>query len=114
MSKGNTMCAQAQGLWLAAYLDGRMPIESSPDQILWDATLTSQFQKWRRGGGISPDLVFETLPYFDSLMKDLGLKVHRKKNMLTEWTQAYGPEDYQTLIQEWKDNNAKEDRSRPK
>jgi hypothetical protein len=46
--------------------------------------------------------VFDTIPYIDLLLKDLGLESHRKKGVLTDIFQSYGPEDYIGLIEEWK------------
>ncbi|KAF2097892.1 flavin-binding monooxygenase-like protein-like protein [Rhizodiscina lignyota] len=103
-----TVCAQMQSLWLTAYLDGKLKIDQAPDQVLWEATLFSQFQKWRHPtgyGNMVPDLVFETLPYFDFIMDDLGLQVHRKKTTFAELFEGYGPEDYREIVKEWKEKN---------
>ncbi|EEP82707.1 predicted protein [Uncinocarpus reesii 1704] len=104
-----TLCAQTQALWLTAYLDGRLPLEtSSPtfeDDLRWDTVYHSQFGKWRYpyASPHHPDFVFDAVPYLDWLLRDLGLKVHRKKSWFAEIFEPYGPADYQGLIEEWQE-----------
>jgi hypothetical protein len=45
--------------------------------------------------------VFDAVPYMDMLLKDVGLRSHRKSGRIAEWTEPYGPEDYKGLIGEW-------------
>ncbi|KAL5395157.1 hypothetical protein PMIN03_005233 [Paraphaeosphaeria minitans] len=53
-------------------------------------------------------MVFDSLPYFDALLRDLGLEDKRKgtvlgcKHWVAESFQSYGPKDYEGLVDEWK------------
>ncbi|KAL1999929.1 hypothetical protein VTN02DRAFT_3796 [Thermoascus thermophilus] len=118
--------AQAQALWTTAYFSDRLPITSTErcpsdvakgemekqpvessgqDDILWETALNTEFGKFRYPGGLgkrNPDFVFDAIPYVDVLLRDLGLRVHRKSGRLAEWFQPYGPEDYRCLVDEWK------------
>ncbi|KAK9358812.1 hypothetical protein V1504DRAFT_396116 [Lipomyces starkeyi] len=112
-----SLIAQAQALWLTAYLDGSLQLTPVPEdvsveerasrqkQIEWETILQTQFCKWRHPAGFGkryPDFVFDALPYIDMLLKDLGLRNHRKETLLNECFQAYGPEDYKGLVDEWR------------
>ncbi|WEW59891.1 hypothetical protein PRK78_005372 [Emydomyces testavorans] len=108
------LCAQTQALWLTAYLEGRLRLEtSSPtfeEDLRWDTIFHSQFGKWRYpyGSQQHPDFVFDVLPYVDWILRDLGLRVHRKSGWFAEWFEPYGPADYRGLIEEWKESLAQE------
>ena len=109
--------AQAQALWLTAYFSNKIPHLCSTDatsgtseaqsSIAWDTVLHSQFGRWRHpsaGDGFGsrfPDMAFESLPYVDLLLKDLGLKRWRKTTRWREWFEPYGLEDYKGLVSEW-------------
>jgi hypothetical protein len=67
--------------------------------------LHTQWGKWRYPCGYGadlPDLVFEGLPYCNMLMRDLGLKTHRKPSRFQELTSPYLPADFCGLVEEWK------------
>lgn len=103
-------CAQIQALWLTAYLDGKLP--SPPTSVSFDSVLHSEYGRLRYpfGSPTNPDFVFDLVPYLDWLLGDLGLKVHRKSNLLAECFSPYGPEDYRGLVEEWR--ALEEDRTR--
>ncbi|KFA65394.1 hypothetical protein S40285_00519 [Stachybotrys chlorohalonatus IBT 40285] len=122
MNFSTAICAHIQGLWITAYLDGNLARDPSstvlaePDddskanssmslqKVQYDTVLHNRFGKWRyqQGpGSIRPDFVFEAVPYFDMLMADLGLKVHRKNGWFKEMIDPYGPEDYREIYDEW-------------
>jgi hypothetical protein len=118
---GATLCISTmtnmniQALWAAAYLDGKiqgLPISpaspSSPkkseEELLWDATLTSRFGRWRYPTGYGarfPDFVSDAVPYWDLLLGDLGLQSKRKGGGLREVYDPYGPDDFSTIVEEW-------------
>lgn len=52
-------------------------------------------------GAKIPDFEFEQMPYFDELLRDLGLSWRRKKDWLSDILLPYGPEDYRGLVAEW-------------
>ncbi|MCJ1308030.1 hypothetical protein MMC25_001680 [Agyrium rufum] len=129
LSIHTVMCAQVQALWLTAYfsnclladlvhLSKQIPLESAStkevsqlgnrfdmEEVKWEATLHSQFGRWRYPAGHGrrfPDLVFDAVPYLDGLMKDLGLRFRRKGVWWREWFEPYGVGDYKDLVDEWK------------
>ncbi|KAJ3521076.1 hypothetical protein NM208_g13454 [Fusarium decemcellulare] len=103
-----SICATVQGHWIAAYLGNKL--ERLPDtqqEITDEIMLHTQWGKWRYpcGYGASlPDFVFEGLPYADLLLRDLGIKNHRKRGIFEELTSPYSPKDFSGLIEEWKKN----------
>jgi hypothetical protein len=69
-----------------------------------ETLLHARFGKWRYPAGHGaqfPDFVFDGLPYLDMLVKDLGLRVRRKKWWMKEMTEPYGPGDYRGLVDEF-------------
>jgi len=99
------LCASLQALWITAYLDSSLSrTASSTAQAEEQAVLHARFGRWRYPcgyGGRFPDFVFDAVPYLDMLLKDLGLEHRRKGSWLKEIFQAYGPEDYHGIIEEW-------------
>jgi hypothetical protein len=84
------------------------------DQVEYQTILHTQFEKWRMPGGHGakcPDMGFESLPYVDMLMRDLGLNQYRKSYKTGwmrewlpnpwEWFSMYVPTHYGTINQEW-------------
>lgn len=89
-------------------------------EIRWQTILHNRFGRWRYPVGFGarfPDFVFDTLPYVDLLLKDLGIERWRKTktkrraeagggwrgwwNGWREWFTPYGPEDYRGIVEEW-------------
>lgn len=111
MSLGNASCAYLQALWLAAYLDGDLALpDTAPAQIMYETYRDTQYCAVRGAMGYGnkfPDLVFDSLPYFDVLLRDLGFEGKRKgtvvgmRNWGAECWRSYGPEDYKGLVGEW-------------
>ncbi|KAF1946603.1 FAD/NAD(P)-binding domain-containing protein [Clathrospora elynae] len=103
---GSFPLAYIQSLWITSYFDGTLPLPSStPNQILEETYRDTQYCVLRGAmgyGGTLPDLVFDSLPYFDTLLKDLGLEGRRKGGLLgvRECVKSYGPGDYRGLIEE--------------
>ncbi|KAK7403429.1 hypothetical protein QQX98_010795 [Neonectria punicea] len=101
-----SICATLQGHWISAYLDNKLDrLPDSQQGVTDEIMLHTQWGRWRYpyGYGASlPDFVFESLPYADLLLKDLGLKNHRKKGWVAELTTPYSPGDFAGLVEEWK------------
>jgi hypothetical protein len=98
----STIRLEMQCLWAYAYLSGKLNIDRS--KVMEDTALMSRFHKYRSPyghGRFFPDLVFDQNPFFDLLLKDLGLKTWRKANLLRELFEPYGQDDYRGLVQEW-------------
>ncbi|RAH48846.1 flavin-binding monooxygenase-like protein [Aspergillus brunneoviolaceus CBS 621.78] len=122
MTINTAMVAQAQALWVAAWMGEKLNLKSQercPDparkalrvqsssdvdaDLVWETTLHSQFGVHRYPGGFgrrNPDFVFDALPYVDLLLRDLGLDYRRKGKSL-KWLEPYGMEDYRGLVEEW-------------
>ncbi|KAF4471283.1 Flavin-binding monooxygenase [Fusarium albosuccineum] len=112
--------AHAQSLWINAYFDDQIPsITRTPtsdelSRFQHEAVLHSRFCKWRYPAGYGhkyPDFVFDAVPYLDLLLTDLGLPFYRKNGLAAEATDPYGPEDYRTLVDEWKEKHGGEGRT---
>lgn len=104
---GTFPCAYIQSLWITAYLDGSLALPvASEEQILAETYRNTQYFVIRGALGLGatlPDMVFDTLPYFDLLLRDLGLEGKRKGRVLglRECVRSYGPEDWRGLVDEW-------------
>ncbi|OLN82717.1 FAD-containing monooxygenase EthA 5 [Colletotrichum chlorophyti] len=111
------MISHVQSLWIDAYFHDKLPAirEATSDpkalqKLQYETALHSRFCKWRYPAGHGdkfPDFVFDAVPYIDQLVGDLGLKIYRKNGMIAEASEPYGPEDYKTLTDEWKEKQVK-------
>ncbi|KAJ4992447.1 FAD-containing monooxygenase EthA 5 [Stagonosporopsis vannaccii] len=101
---GTIPCAYLQSLWIMAYFDDILPAPFSPP-----ATLREEMYRYTqycalRGamshGRVFPDLVFDSLSYFDQLLGDMGFSGKRKGGRwaFREAMSSYGPEDYKGLL----------------
>ena len=122
----NVITAHISGLWISAFFDGRLardpsaavvsgvedskaqgrrnPSFATLDDIQYQTVLQNRTGKWRYPNdyGVNhPDFIFDAVPYLDTLIADLGLRVHRKKGWFKEATDPYGPEDYRDINEEW-------------
>lgn len=99
--------ASVQGLWISAYFDGKLArAPKSEAEVTKEVMLHTQFGRWRYpcGYGASlPDFAFDSVPYVDLLLNDLGLKAHRKASSIIELVEAYKPADYASVAQEWQE-----------
>lgn len=105
------LLAQVQALWITAFFKDKLSHvrSSGPEhqQIVHETITQSEYQQLRRpkiSGGAGekfPDLVFDSLPYVDLLLKDLGLQTMRKGKWISDMMVPYSLQDYQNLVQEW-------------
>lgn len=118
------MTAHLQGLWVGAYFRGLLhPLPrllnggdsggsgvgngggDDLEALRCEALLHNRFGKWRYpvdwGSSRAPSFIFDAVPYFDLILRDLGLETYRKGGLLAEVLSPYGPEDYQTVNEEW-------------
>lgn len=117
-----TMVAQAQALWATAFFDGLLlPVSADgninnnlnnnnnkeEDLLRYKAYCEAEYQRLRRpkegagAGGRYLDLVFDTLPYVDCLLEEVGVRAKRKGTWWREVFQPYTLRDYRGIVQEW-------------
>lgn len=108
LSVHTVMLAQAQALWITAFFQDRIPTARRPSHRLQhEARFHAEYERLRRprvaggAGARCADLVFDSLPYCDMLLEDLGLAAARKSSMLQEALEPYTLADYRGLVQEW-------------
>lgn len=105
------MVAQVQALWITAFFHGRLHHLDLPQidfqRIKYESILHSLYGEIRRpritggAGRRYPDLVFDSLPYIDAVLRDLGVRTRRKSSLLKEIFEPYRLKDYQGLVEEW-------------
>lgn len=101
-SLGSFPLAYLQSLWIAAYFDDKIDLPSV-ENAREEAYTNSQYCILRNAmgyGRVAPDIVFDNLPYFDVLLRDMGIEGRRKGGGLGELWKSYGPEDYRGLVEE--------------
>lgn len=105
--------AHIGGLWISAFLDGKLEHnpsviaadEEAYDKLRYENVLYNRFGHWRHPvdwDRKSPCFVFDTVTYLSILLRDMGLKTHRKPSFFQEIVGAYGVEDYRNINAEWK------------
>ena len=104
MGLSASITAYLQALWLTAYFEGEISLPATDEEVQWKAVLYNRFGKWRYPAGFGakyPDFAFDTVPYFDVLLRDLELERWKKKDWLREIIEPYGPDDYIGVVEEW-------------
>lgn len=117
-SLNTAIVSQAQALWITAFFNNHISSlqpergitsTTSPSSLREQTLLHTTYETLRRpksGNGFGekhPDLVFDSLPYVDMLLHDLGIKTNRKGgSWWREWFEAYELGDYRGLVEEWK------------
>ena len=96
------LIAELHALWITAFFDGKVTLPSDAEAE-WEAMLRNRFARWRAPNGIGPrgpDMIFEMMPFFDTIMRDLGLNPARKGGWreIFEW---YGSGDYKGIVPEY-------------
>jgi hypothetical protein len=97
------LTSEISALWTVAFLDGAL---ETPGEVEgeWAALLSQRFWRARAPRGLGargPDMVFEIMPYIDTLLRDLGLRTARKGSWWRELFEWYGVRDYKGLVCEW-------------
>ncbi|PWY90077.1 dimethylaniline monooxygenase [Aspergillus heteromorphus CBS 117.55] len=101
-SPSNPIIAEIQALWVYAYLNNKVSI--ARQTVFHDTALLSRYGKLRYPCGFSswyPEIVFDSIPYVDMLLTDLGLRKWRKATWTREVFEGYTVRDYQGINQEW-------------
>ncbi|GJC87458.1 FAD-dependent monooxygenase DEP4 [Colletotrichum liriopes] len=103
----NIMRLEVQCLWMLAYFEKRIPtfdVDRRAGRVFEETAL---FQRWAQHrapyghGRCYPDLVFDQLPYWDMLLRDVGVETQRKAGVWAELFESYTPVDYRGMVQEW-------------
>lgn len=80
--------------------------EKDSGDILYETALFNSFNLWRAPYGFGaryPDFAFDNVPFFDLLLRDLGLNPWRKGGWIREiFGGPYLPKDYRGVVDEWK------------
>ncbi|KAJ5660123.1 hypothetical protein N7507_006574 [Penicillium longicatenatum] len=101
-STANMLVAEVQSLWVYAYLNDKITI---PTENVYEQTaLLSRFGKLRYPWGFSawfPETIFDSIPYVDLLLRDLGLRYWRKSGVRREMFECYTSRDYRGINLEW-------------
>ena len=117
------LVGQLQALWITAFLDGKLDSLTSVNEKSMNAVSSSTasmaaYMRLRHPpetGGFGDrfgDMAFESLPYIDLLLRDLGMEWTRKKGWfawLREVFEPYHQSDYIGLVQEWLQKEQKYD-----
>ena len=101
MTISTTICSEIQALWITAHFHDKVPIEADP---AYETALHNRFARWRAPVGFGarfPDIAFDSLPYYDMLLRDLGLNYRRKFGTIANIFHSHGPQDYNGLVGEW-------------
>ncbi|KZL80145.1 cofactor fmo1 fad enzyme [Colletotrichum incanum] len=103
----NIMRLEVQCLWMLAYFENKIPafdLDRRTGRIFEETAL---FQRWAQHrapyghGRCYPDLVFDQLPYWDMLLRDVGVETQRKAGVWAELFESYTPVDYRGMVDEW-------------
>ena len=109
------LVGQLQALWITAFLDGQLDSltkvnEKSMKAISSSTASMAAYMRLRHPpetGGFGDrfgDMAFESLPYIDLLLRDLGLEWMRKKGWFAWFREVFEPyeqSDYIGMVREW-------------
>ncbi|RKK75148.1 hypothetical protein BFJ69_g7897 [Fusarium oxysporum] len=101
-STANIIIAETQALWAYAYLNGTIDIDK--DKVYKETTLSSCYGRLRYPCGFSawyPEFVYDTVPYADMLLRDLGVRSQRKRTATQEVFSGYTIQNYKGINREW-------------
>lgn len=101
-----TKC-ELTSLWAYAYLYDALRVQPATEaNVMYEAALWSRFGKWRCPMGMQgkiADFFHDSMPYYDLLLRDLGLRSWRKGwGLLGEiFSRWYEVKDYRGIVDEW-------------
>jgi hypothetical protein len=111
LSVNAIMVAQVQALWITAFFQDEIEYLKSHkidyEAVQYETILHREYCKIRHppeAGGAGercPDLVFDSIPYVDMLLNDLGMNPLRKRGGWKEIFHRYLPVDFKGLVKEW-------------
>ncbi|KAI9703550.1 MAG: hypothetical protein M1820_005854 [Bogoriella megaspora] len=103
----NFLKAELVSLWAYAYLNNELDTQPGNEaDVAYEASLWSRFGKWRcpmGSQGKTGDTLHDNLPYYDTLLGDLGLNSWRKGwGLIGEvFGGAYELKEYEGIVAEW-------------
>ncbi|KAH8900266.1 FAD/NAD(P)-binding domain-containing protein [Thozetella sp. PMI_491] len=103
-----TILAQAQALWITAFFQNKIPHLKDPSpetlrRVKYETFYHAEYERLRHpreaggSGDRYPDLVFDSIPYVDMLLEDMGLRARRKGAWWRELFEPYRVNDYRGL-----------------
>ena len=101
------MRSEITSLWAYAYLYDRLKVRSpSEEDARREVSLWTRFGKWRVPYGLQgklTDFLLDSMPYYDLLLRDLGLRSWRKGwGWFGEvFGGGYETKEYRGIVQEW-------------
>lgn len=112
-SSQTAICSELMALWGIAWLEALMPTKAIPSRAEMERDV-ARVNAWmaRRYGGRGlqePVVIMEIQSFLDTLVADLGLVVHRKRDRkgagltgwLREWIEPYRASDYKGVVDEF-------------
>lgn len=97
--------ANLNGLPSETAMNGYESEKEREEDILYETALFNRFNLWRAPYGFGaryPDFAFDNIPFFDLLLRDLGLNPWRKGGWIREiFGGPYLPKDYREVVDEW-------------
>ncbi|MCJ1304006.1 hypothetical protein MMC08_006817 [Hypocenomyce scalaris] len=102
-----TIKCELTSLWAYAYLHDALRVRPAAEaDVTYEAALWSRFGKWRCPMGMQgkmTEFFLDSMPYYDLLLRDLGLRSWRKGwGLLGEiFGRWYEVKDYRGVIDEW-------------
>ncbi|KAK0386825.1 hypothetical protein NLU13_5138 [Sarocladium strictum] len=106
-STSNIIIAETQALWAFAYLNNKLNIDK--EKVYKQTALSSRYGKLRYPCGFSswyPEFVYDSVPYADMLLHDLGVSSRRKQSLADEVFSGYTCHDYKGINREWAKSRA--------
>ncbi|KFY77048.1 hypothetical protein V499_03453 [Pseudogymnoascus sp. VKM F-103] len=96
--------AEMHALWITAFFADKLSVKlPGEEEAARQALLESRFFRYRASNGLgakSADMVFEIVPFIDTLCRDLGIETKRKGGW-REIFEYYGVHDYSGVVGEW-------------
>ncbi|KAK6352253.1 hypothetical protein TWF730_009084 [Orbilia blumenaviensis] len=100
--------AEIQALWAIAFLHDKLTLPQTINPSREEAIIWMRWNRLRypfSHGSKYMDTSFDIIPYFDTLLSDMGLNCQRKGNWWKELWEPYGVADYRDIVAEFKKKN---------
>ncbi|KAK3994451.1 cofactor FMO1 enzyme is FAD, partial [Cladorrhinum sp. PSN332] len=98
---GAPIVYEAQALWAAAYLQGRLDVPGPEERERNTARAIAWARRRYLCGYKVPFALFDFMSYVDVLYNDLGVNSRRKGNFLSELIGLYTPSEFKGVVIEW-------------